>query len=230
MPETNHTIPAEVKTVAAEVALSSGYQAAADNQWSENNVKSILIVGVGGQGTLLASRVLAQALLMAGADVKVSEVHGMAQRGGSVVTHVRYGPRVFAPLVQMGQVDYILAFEKLEAIRWLPYLKKGGWLIVNDQAIDPLPVLTGAAKYPEEIPEKISRLVENLLVLDATPMAEEVGNVKATNIVLLAVLAGLLDLTEETWERALEKAVPAKVLEVNKEAFKKGYAFITNKK
>jgi len=187
---------------------------------------NVMIVGVGGQGTLMASRVLAQAAVAGGFDVKVSEIHGMAQRGGSVVTEVRFGSKVYSPLIQIGQADYILAFEKLEALRWLPYLKSGGGLIVNDQSIDPLPVLTGAVKYPADITQKIQAVVEKSIIVDAAKIASELGNVKATNIVLLGILAGCLDLPLAVWDRALEKAVPTKVLALNREAFQRGLALV----
>jgi indolepyruvate ferredoxin oxidoreductase beta subunit len=215
----------EIKLVAAEANLimeRGKHQESA----SLIPITNVLIVGVGGQGTLLASRILAQVAVAMGTDVKVSEVHGMAQRGGSVITQVRFGSRVYSPLVQLGQADYILSFEKLEALRWLPYLKKGGGLIVNDQTIDPLPVLTGAAKYPTDIPEKIKALVANTTFLNASDIATRLGNVKAANVVLLGVLAGQMDLPMTMWEEALEKAVPAKVLELNREAFKAGLQMV----
>jgi len=216
----------EVKLVAAEANLNQNSKFQANINYTSATITNVLIVGVGGQGTLLASRVLAQAAVAAGADVKVSEVHGMAQRGGSVVTQVRFGSRVYSPLIQIGQADYILSFEKLEAMRWLPYLKKGGGLIVNDQSIDPLPVLTGAAKYPTDIPKKIGALVDNTTFLDASSIATQLGNVKAANVVLLGVLAAQMNLPLAIWEEALEKAVPAKALALNQAAFKTGYEMV----
>lgn len=187
-----------------------------------NQVTNVLIVGVGGQGTLLASRILAQVVLQLGYDVKVSEVHGMAQRGGNVVTQVRFGQQVYSPLVAKGEADVILAFEELEALRWLPYLKEGGRIIINDQSIDPLPVLTGAAKYPEAIPEKIKAKVPGTIVVNATDIATKCGESRAANVVLLGVLAKMLNLDLELCRQALEKTVPAKALAINEAAFAEG--------
>lgn len=219
MPNTNSVVKEKVKLMAAEALLKDFQPEKADPE----AVVSILIVGVGGQGTLLASRILARAMLFAGADVKVSEVHGMSQRGGSVVTQVRYGPQVNSPLVAVGQANHILAFEKLEALRWLPYLKKGGRLIVNDQSIDPLPVMTGALKYPENILEKIKAEVENTIILNATQLATEIGNARTANVILLGVLASSLNLEMKVWDQALEDSVPEKFLEINRQAFKIGF-------
>ena len=185
------------------------------------NTTSVMIVGVGGQGTLLASKVLGQALVSLGYDVKVSEVHGMSQRGGSVVTYVRYGSEVHSPIVDLGGADYMLAFEPLEAARWLPYLKEGGRLIVNDQRIDPMPVITGAAAYPENIVEKLAQRA-NVVSLDALRLANEAGSAKAVNVVLMGVLSTLLDIPEEAWQASLEACVPAKFLELNRRAFALG--------
>ena len=153
--------------------------------------KNIMIVGVGGQGTLLASRILGNTVINEGFDVKVSEVHGMSQRGGSVVTYVKYGEKVFSPVIDKGQADIILAFEKLEAYRAMPYLKKGGKMIVNVQEIDPMPVITGAAKYPENIVEKLK---ENIDVkdVDALSLAISAGNPKAVNVVFIASILNRL--------------------------------------
>lgn len=137
------------------------------------NVKSVMIVGVGGQGSLLASKLLGNVLLSRGFDVKVSEVHGMSQRGGSVVTYVRYGDKVYSPIVSEGEADAVVSFERLEAARWLPYLKEGGRLIVNDQRIDPMPVITGAAQYPDGVLEKLAATGANLLAVDALSLAEQ---------------------------------------------------------
>ena len=183
---------------------------------------NIMIVGVGGQGTLLTSRILGAALIERGYDVKVSEVHGMSQRGGSVVTYVRYGESVASPLVEQGEADVILAFEELEAYRTLPYLKAGGKLLVNTQAIDPMPVITGAAKYPEGIVEKLKGDHE-LQTLDALSLAKEAGSPRCANVVLSGLLARNMDLKKETWLSAIRKTVPAKLLEVNEKAFELGY-------
>ena len=181
--------------------------------------KGIMIVGVGGQGTLLASRILGHVLMGEGYDVKMSEVHGMSQRGGSVVTYVKYGDRVASPLVDEGEADYILAFERLEAARWLSYLKKDGKLILNDQRISPMPVITGTMEYPENIVEKIESRGANLISCDALAMALEAGNAKSVNVVLIGVLSALTEFPEDIWQKALEACVKPKFLELNKKAF-----------
>ncbi len=187
------------------------------------NTTSIMIVGVGGQGTLLASKVLGQALVSLDYDVKVSEVHGMSQRGGSVVTYVRYGSEVHSPIVDLGEADYMLAFEPLEAARYLPWLKNTGVIITNTRETMPMPVITGAATYPENIVEKLSQRA-SVISLDAMKLALEAGNPKAVNMVLMGVLASRMDLPEETWQAALEKQVPPKFLELNRRAFALGRA------
>jgi len=184
--------------------------------------KSIMIVGVGGQGTLLASRILGNLLMESGIDVKVSEVHGMSQRGGSVVTYVKYGDSVASPVIEAGEADVILAFELLEAARWLPYLKKGGKLIASSQKISPMPVITGAAKYPENLEEKIAATGCDATILDALSLAEQAGSPKAANVVLLGVLSKQLNFSQEMWLTVLEKTVPPKFLELNKKAFALG--------
>lgn len=190
-----------------------------------NQVKSVIIVGVGGQGTLLASRVLGSAMLRRGVDVKVSEVHGMSQRGGSVVTYVRYGGRVYSPIVARGEADAIVSFERLEAARWLPYLKQGGRLIVNDQRISPMPVITGAMEYPDDIIEKLRGKGADVVACDALTLAGQAGSAKAVNVVLMGVLSTLLDIPEAAWQAALEACVPPKFLELNKKAFALGRAY-----
>ena len=187
------------------------------------NTISVMIVGVGGQGTLLASKVLGQALVSMDYDVKVSEVHGMSQRGGSVVTYVRYGDEVHSPIVDLGQADYMLAFEPLEAARYLPYLKKDGVIITNTRETMPMPVITGAAAYPENIVEKLKARA-NVVALDAMQLALEAGNAKAVNMVLMGVLASRMDLPEDVWQAALTKQVPARFLELNRRAFALGQA------
>ena len=184
--------------------------------------KNIMIVGVGGQGSLLASKLLGQLLLSKGYDIKVSEVHGMSQRGGSVVTYVRYGDKVFSPVIDEGQADIIISFELLEAARWTEYLKPGGKLIANTQQINPMPVVIGAAKYPENLVEKILAAGIDLDAMDALSLAEEAGTAKAVNLVLLGRLSRYFDFTREEWMAAIEKGVPAKFLEVNKKAFTLG--------
>ncbi len=184
--------------------------------------KNIMIVGVGGQGTLLASKLLGRLLLTKGFDVKVSEVHGMSQRGGSVVTYVRWGDKVCSPIIDKGQADCILSFELLEAARYTEYLKPDGRIIVNSQQINPMPVIAGAAVYPEKLEEKLSALAGNVDVLDALSLAEKAGSSKAVNLVLMGRLAKHFDFTDEEWMDAIEHSVPPKFLELNKKAFELG--------
>ena len=184
--------------------------------------KSIMIVGVGGQGSLLASRLLGNVLLAQGFDVKVSEVHGMSQRGGSVVTYVKYGDKVYSPVIEHGEADAVISFEQLEAARWLPYLKKGGHLITSSQKIDPMPVITGAMEYPEDIIKKISDLGVDITAVDALKLAEEAGNSKASNVVLMGVVSTKMDFDDKLWQDAIEQCVPEKFLELNKKAFELG--------
>ena len=187
--------------------------------------KSIMIVGVGGQGTLLASRILGSALLDCGYDVKVSEVHGMSQRGGSVVTYVRFGESVASPIIEKGEADIILAFEQLEAARWLEYLKPDGKIIVNTQQMDPMPVVMGAAEYPEGVIDAIRAAGADVETLDALPMAVEAGTAKAVNVVLIGAMAkNMADVSKEVWLKALRESVPAKFLELNLKAFEMGYS------
>ncbi len=186
--------------------------------------KNIMIVGVGGQGTLLASKLLGRILLTKGYDVKVSEVHGMSQRGGSVVTYVRYGDKVYSPIIDKGEADLILSFELLEAARWVEYLAEGGRIITNTQQTNPMPVITGAAEYPASLDEKIKALDINADCFDALSLAEEAGSAKAVNLVLLGKLSNYYDFTEEEWMQAIEASVPPKFLEINKKAFMLGKA------
>ncbi|MCR4564301.1 MAG: indolepyruvate oxidoreductase subunit beta [Clostridiales bacterium] len=186
--------------------------------------KSVMIVGVGGQGTLLTSRLLGAALLNSGFEVKVSEVHGMSQRGGSVVTYVKYGDEVASPIVGPGEADLILAFEQLEAARWLPYLKKDGNIIANTQKIDPMPVVIGTAVYPNGVLEAIEKTGVKLTSIDALSLAVEAGSPKAVNVVLIGVMASKMDLPKETWIEAIKQTVPEKFLEMNLKAFELGYA------
>ncbi len=187
--------------------------------------KNIMIVGVGGQGTLLASKFLGKLLLGKGYDVKVSEVHGMSQRGGSVVTYVRYGEKVYSPVIDKGEADVIVSFELLEAARWAEYLKKDGVIITNTQQVNPMPVIIGAQAYPEDLVQKIKALGINLDALDALSLAEEAGSSKAVNIVLMGRLSKLFDFTEQEWLQAIEQSVPQKFLELNKKAFNLGKNF-----
>ena len=184
--------------------------------------KNIMIVGVGGQGSLLASKLLGHLLLGQGFDVKVSEVHGMSQRGGSVVTYVRWGEKVYSPVIDKGQADVILSFELLEAARWTEYLKPGGRIVTNTQQVNPMPVITGAAEYPQGLEESMRALGIDLDAIDALSLAEEAGSSKAVNIVLLGRLSKWFDFTEEDWLEAIAQSVPPKFLELNKRAFALG--------
>ncbi len=186
---------------------------------------NIMIVGVGGQGTLLASRLLGAVMIAEGMDVKVSEVHGMSQRGGSVVTYVKAGESVASPVIEKGEADLILAFEQLEAARWLPYLKKGGKIVVNTQKMDPMPVITGAAVYPEGILEKLMESDAVVTPVDALPLAVEAGSAKAVNVVLIGVLAAHMDFKKEVWLKAIEQTVPEKFIDMNLKAFDAGYVY-----
>ncbi len=184
--------------------------------------KNVMIVGVGGQGTLLTSRVLGGVILQAGYDVKLSEVHGMAQRGGSVVTFVRFGEEVAEPIVEEGQADVLIAFERLEAARYAHYLKKDGVLIVNDARIDPMPVIIGSEKYPENIIEELSKKY-NVISVDALNEAKKLGNSRTFNVIILGIAASHMEFSEEEWLKVIEETVPPKTIEVNKQAFKLGY-------
>lgn len=186
--------------------------------------KSIMIVGVGGQGSLLASRLLGNVLLAQGFDVKVSEVHGMSQRGGSVVTYVKYGDKVYSPIIEKGEADAVISFELLEAARCVPYLKKGGHLITSSQQIDPMPVVMGAADYPCGLEEKIKAVGVELTVIDALALAEQAGSAKASNVALMGALSKRLGFPDELWQTAIEQCVPAKFLELNRKAFELGKA------
>lgn len=190
----------------------------------ENKVTNIMIVGVGGQGALLASKTLGQVLLDAGYDVKVSEVHGMSQRGGSVVTYVRYGKKVYSPIIDKGQADYVVSFELLEAARYTEYLKEGGRIVVNTQQIEPMPVITGAAKYPENLVEKMTEAGFKVDAMDCLSLAKEAGSTKSVNIVLMGRLSKYMGFQEEAWLKALEKLVKPQFLEMNKKAFSLGRA------
>ncbi len=183
---------------------------------------NIMIVGVGGQGSLLASKLLGNVIMNAGYDVKVSEVHGMSQRGGSVVTYVRYGKKVASPIIALGEADLIVSFEQCEAARWLPYLKQGGKLITGDQKISPMPVITGAASYPENIPERIAAAGCDLTVVDALSLAEQAGSAKAVNIVLMGVLSKQMEFSVEDWKTAIAQSVKPAFVEMNEKAFELG--------
>ncbi len=184
--------------------------------------KNIMIVGVGGQGTLLTSRILGGITVDAGYDVKLSEVHGMAQRGGSVVTFVRYGEKVAEPIVEEGQADVLIAFEMLEALRYAHFLKKDGAIVVNEHRIDPITVVTGAASYPENIIENLEKEYK-VFKLNAMDEALKLGNSKVFNIIVLGVAAKQMDFSKEAWLKVIEKTVPPKTVEINKKAFLLGF-------
>lgn len=186
------------------------------------DVKNIMIVGVGGQGTLLTSRILGNLAIGAGFDVKLSEVHGMAQRGGSVVTFVRYGEKVAEPIVEEGCADVLIAFERLEALRYLHFLKEDGVVIVNDWRIDPITVVTGAAQYPENIVETL-QTVRKTIAVEASRTAIDMGAPKAFNVVVLGAAARYMGFSKEDWLSVIEKTVPQKTVEVNRKAFEAGF-------
>ncbi len=185
--------------------------------------KNIMIVGVGGQGTLLTSRILGGIMRQAGYEVKMSEVHGMAQRGGSVVTFVRYGDKVHEPIVEEGCADVLIAFERLEALRYAHFLKKDGVLIVNDERIDPMPVVMGAAEYPEGIIEDLKGKYK-VIAIDAMSEAKKLGNPKVFNVIVLGVAAKHMDFSKEEWMQVIETTVKPQFVDINKEAFAAGYA------
>ena len=187
------------------------------------DTKNIMIVGVGGQGTLLASKMLGYVLLQQGYDVKVSEVHGMSQRGGSVVTYVRYGKKVYSPVIDKGEADVIISFEKLEAARWLEFLKKDGTIITNTQEVEPMPVITGAAAYPDNLIEKMQAAGAKVDAKDFLSIAQEAGSAKAVNIALMGRLSTYFpEISDEQWQDAIEKIVPPKFLDLNRKAFEAG--------
>ena len=184
---------------------------------------NIMIVGVGGQGSLLASKMLGHLLVARGYDVKVSEVHGMSQRGGSVVTYVRFGDKVYSPIIDKGEADFIVSFELLEAARWIEYLKPTGTIVTNTQQMEPMPVIAGLAKYPENLVEKMGALGVTVDAMDCLALAEQAGSPKAVNMVLMGRLSHYFpDIPAEAWQASLEANVPPKVLDLNKVAFALG--------
>lgn len=185
-------------------------------------ITNVLLVGVGGQGILLASEILSEAAMLAGFDVKKSEIHGMSQRGGSVVSHVRYGREVFSPIVPEGEGDILFGFELMETCRSLPLLKPGGTVVANDLRISPPSVLMGQESYPEGLVERIKAQFPDFMLLDGQQMAGQAGNVRAANTVLLGAVSKRLDIAEQFWMKALEKMVPPKALDVNRNAFQLG--------
>ena len=183
---------------------------------------SVILSGVGGQGILLAGEVLATTAMISGFDAKKSEVHGMAQRGGSVVAHVRFGEKVYSPMAKLGEADYLLAFERLEALRYLPMLKAGGTVVMNDQRIVPLSVTFGAGTYPEKVEEMLAERAKAVEVIPALEIARELGNPNVVNLVMLGALSRFLPFPPETWEKSLEERVPKKFLDLNRKAFARG--------
>ena len=184
--------------------------------------RNIMIVGVGGQGSLLASKLMGKVLLAGGYDAKVSEVHGMSQRGGAVVTYVRYGEKVFSPIIDRGQAELIVSFELLEAARWLDHLAPGGQIVTNTQKINPIPVILGSAKYPEDLVNKMIATGATVDAFDALSLAEEAGSSKTVNIVMMGRLSKYFPFPQETWIKALEESVPPRFLEMNRKAFELG--------
>ena len=189
---------------------------------SKRDVKSILLVGVGGQGTILASKILSEGLLRSGYDVKMSEIHGMSQRGGSVSTHVRFGEKVHSPVIDEGQADILVAFEKAEAVRWLAFLKPGGVLLVNDFEIHPLTVLTGSAVYPTDITAQLRAGVPDCKIFNAAQIASDLGNIKAQNVVLLGALVAAMQLESVDWKSVFKELIRENLLKLNEEAFAAG--------
>jgi indolepyruvate ferredoxin oxidoreductase beta subunit len=187
-----------------------------------NRVTNILLVGVGGQGILLASEIISEALMLAGFDVKKSEVHGMAQRGGSVVSHVRYGEKVYSPIIADGETDILLGFELLETYRYLPLMKQSGRAVINNLKINPPVVATGQETYPAQIPEKIKSICPDSIMIDGLALAKEAGNAKTANTVLIGALSRLSGVDEKFWLTAMERMVPGKILDINKKAFELG--------
>ena len=188
-----------------------------------SEVKNILLVGVGGQGTILASKILSEGLVEAGYDVKMSEIHGMSQRGGSVSTQIRFGEKVYSPIIGQGQADVIVAFEKMEALRWVPYLKEGGKMVINDHEIPSVPILMGQAEYPQGILEELSAKTSTVVV-KAAEIAANLGNSKAMNIVLLGALVKAMGVEGVDWKKAIEKNVKKGFEELNLKAFEEGMA------
>ena len=188
-------------------------------------ITNVLLVGVGGQGTILTSRILSAGLVELGFDVKMSEIHGMSQRGGSVTTQIRYGEKVYSPNIGEGEADIMVAFEKSEAVRGLPFLKKGGTIVVDEREIYSLPVLIGTIPYPDGIIESLKSTVDNVVVLEATRIATELGNVRAQNLVLLGSLVAYLSLEGIDWKELVGKMVPAKAKDLNMKAFQAGFDF-----
>lgn len=188
-----------------------------------SETKNILLVGVGGQGTILTSKIISNGFINAGYEVKMAEIHGMSQRGGSVTTQIRYGEKVYSPVIEKGTADLIVAFEKSEALRWLEYLREDGILIVNDYTIEPFTVSLGISGYPEDVIDEYKMKIKNIHIFNAFDVAEKIGNSKAMNIVLLGSLVKALSIDEIDWKEMIEQTVPEKFVKLNQEAFEAGY-------
>jgi len=186
-------------------------------------VKNIMLVGVGGQGTILTSKILSKGFVENGYDVKMAEIHGMSQRGGTVTTQIRYGGKVYSPVIEKGTVDIIVAFEKTEALRFLDYLRKGGILVINDYEIKPITVATGMTKYPQNVLSAYEKAVENVHFINANKIAEDIGNSKVMNIVLLGNLVKMLHLDNIDWKKLITEFVPERAIDLNLKAFEEGY-------
>ncbi len=184
---------------------------------------NIIITGVGGQGSILTAKILGQVFKDAGYDVKVSEIHGMSQRGGSVITYVRYGNKVYSPLIEKGEADIILAFEQLEGYRNISYLKKDGKLILSSQVVEPTSVITGSDTYPDDIYSDFAKMGVDFTLIDAVDIAVSLGNVKTVNLILLGCLAKILNIPKNKWEEAIKNCVPEKFIDINMKAFEEGY-------
>lgn len=184
--------------------------------------KSIILVGVGGQGTITTSSILSKGLIEKGYDVKMSEIHGMSQRGGTVVTQIKYGDKVYSPIIGEGEADLIVSFEKVEALRALPYLKEGGTIVTDDREIFPMPVLTGAAEYPSDAIRHLREAGIRVVVVEAARTAQELGNVRAQNIVLLGALVRQMELEDTDWKAIIAGSFPEKLAELNIRAFEAG--------
>lgn len=195
---------------------------------AKHNKTDILIAGVGGQGTILTGRVIAALAIAEGLDVKTAETHGMAQRGGSVITHVRIGEKVYSPLIPKGDGDILISFEKLEALRWLPFLSPRGTVIVNTQELEPLPVLTGLAVYPDQILEEIEEKVDRLIAVDALSIDPVTSNPRMVNTFLLGILARIMPFAREKWLQMLEQEIKAKLVDINKQSFEAGWQYASN--
>lgn len=188
-----------------------------------SETKNILLVGVGGQGTILTSKIISNGFINAGYEVKMAEIHGMSQRGGSVTTQIRYGEKVYSPVIEKGTADLIVAFEKSEALRWLEYLREDGILIVNDYTIEPFTVSLGISGYPEDVIDEYKKKIKNIHIFNAFDVAEKIGNSKAMNIVLLGSLVKALSIDEIDWKKMIAQTVPPKFVKLNQEAFEAGY-------